>query len=43
LRGAIALPDNAAHRREINQVKAVVAEAGVTVFWGRRETPRPGG
>ena len=32
-RGAIALPDNAAHRREINQVKAALAEAGVSVFW----------
>jgi len=32
-RGAIALPDNAAHRREIDQVHAALAQAGVVVFW----------
>jgi hypothetical protein len=32
-RGAVAFPDNAAHRREIDQVKAALADSGVTVLW----------
>lgn len=34
-RAGIALPDNAAHRREVEQVAAAVRLAGITVFWVR--------
>jgi hypothetical protein len=32
-RGAIALPDNAAHRREIDQISTALTQVGITVFW----------
>jgi hypothetical protein len=32
-RGAIALPDNVAHRKEVAQIQTALANAGVIVFW----------
>jgi hypothetical protein len=36
-RAGIALPDNAAHRREVEQVAPALRHAGVTVFWADDE------
>jgi hypothetical protein len=48
-RAGVALPDNASHRREVEQIRSALHQAGVIVFWVdelsevRIETPRDGG